>query len=65
MTKRARFTQADVTRAVRACQEAGLEIASITIHPDGAIEVTPVGSPEQERLNPLDRLLNSWDEERG
>ena len=39
MTKRSRFTQADILRAVKGCQAAGMEVRSIAIRPDGTIEV--------------------------
>lgn len=68
MTRKARFTAADVTRAVRACQSAGMEVRAVAIRPDGTIEVVAgeeaqpatgdwrVGSPLYSD-NPLDRHL--------
>ena len=56
----ARFTQADLTRAVTAMRKAGCLIAGAKIEPDGTITVltaAPGGIPANDR-NPLDRLLN-------
>ena len=45
-TRAARFTQADITRAIRAFEKAGLCVARARIAPDGTIEVI-AGEPEQ------------------
>jgi hypothetical protein len=47
MTRAARFSQADLTRAVRAAEKAGLSVAKIRIEPSGAIEVV-AGQPEEQ-----------------
>jgi hypothetical protein len=47
VTKPARFTQSDVTRAIRAFEKAGLSVKRARIEPDGAIEVV-AGEPESE-----------------
>lgn len=39
MTKAARFTQADLTRAIRAAEKAGYRVAGYEIKPDGGIAV--------------------------
>lgn len=57
MTVRAVFKQADVTRACRAAEAAGLKVSRIVIN-DAGIEVV-IGEPEMPgrvRRNPLDRL---------
>jgi glucose/arabinose dehydrogenase len=57
VSKAARFTQADVTRAVKGMEIAGLRVTGVRIDPNGAIVVsTDHGSPAGSR-NPLDRLL--------
>ncbi len=50
---RARFTQADVARAIRAAKQAGATV--VELRPDGVISValTPTGRPDNE-ANPLD-----------
>lgn len=45
MTRPARFTQPDVTRAVNAVRKAGLPVKLARVLPDGSIEVL-VGEPE-------------------
>lgn len=57
MTKPAVFKQADLTRACKAAEAAGLKVARIIIN-DNGIEVV-IGDPEtagKARRNPLDRL---------
>jgi hypothetical protein len=57
VTKAARFSQADLTRAVKAIEKAGLQVAGAEISPEGAIRVlTAAGVPANDRGNPLDRL---------
>ena len=46
MTKPARFSQADITRAVKAVERAGICVARVRIGADGAIEVV-AGEPDQ------------------
>ena len=58
MSERARFKQADLTRAVKAAEKAGMLIGGCKIEPDGTITVlaaSPGGMPANDR-NPLDRL---------
>lgn len=60
MTRPARFSQADVRRAVKAVESLGLPIAGVEISfQTGNIRVL-TGSPEaaNDRANPLERLLN-------
>lgn len=58
VTRAARFTQADVTRAVNAMRKAGVLVGGAKIEPDGTIVVLaaePEYMPASYR-NPLDRL---------
>jgi hypothetical protein len=45
MTARARFSQADIERAMRAAEKCGLSLARVRICPDGSIELV-AGEPE-------------------
>lgn len=59
MTRAARFSQADVTRAVKAVERAGLQVAGAKISPDGSIVVlTGEGLPANDIGNPLERHLH-------
>lgn len=58
MTRAARFTTADLTRAVNAMRKAGCSVAGAEIKPDGSIVVlTDVARPAND-INPLHRMLN-------
>lgn len=46
MTAPARFTKADVKRAVTGVASAGLSVSSVRIHPNGHIEVL-LGKPKE------------------
>lgn len=46
MTTRSRFTQSDLTRAVKAAEKAGLSVARVRIEPTGAIEIV-AGEPDR------------------
>lgn len=49
MSRPARFTQADLRRAIAGFLAAGLLIKSARIKPDGEIEILPVtGKPEHD-----------------
>ena len=56
MKRRAAFRQADLTRALKAAKNAGVEIASIRVEPDGTIHIV-AGGPEPAATNDLDRWL--------
>lgn len=60
MTRAARFSQADVTRAIKAAEKAGYPLAGYEIKPDGSIRVliAPPGGIPANDINPLERLLN-------
>lgn len=53
MTARARFTQADIRRAMKAAQQAGYDQPRIIIHPSGQIEVV-AGSKNNAPANDED-----------
>lgn len=57
MTKAARFSQADLDRALKVAERRGLGIAGYEITPDGTIRIL-TGAPQEThiRRNPLDRL---------
>lgn len=58
MTRPARFSEADVRRALKAAEKAGYRVAGYEIKPDGAIAVqtaAPGVTPAND-INPLDRL---------
>lgn len=62
MTRAVTFTQAQVRRAVKAAESAGLRVKSVTVKPDGAITVetgetqlAPYGQEEKA-------LAASWDD---
>lgn len=55
VTARARFTSADVKRAVVGLTAAGVQIAGVEVNGNGFVVL--VGEPAQKkRKNPLDRL---------
>lgn len=58
MTARAAFRQADLTRALRAANDAGCQVARIRIDTDGAIDIIMGGGEPAPtpHTNPLDRL---------
>jgi type II secretory pathway component GspD/PulD (secretin) len=60
MTRAVRFSQADVTRAVKATERAGLRVAGVKIQPDGSIfVVTGEADMIEDFRNPLDRMLGN------
>jgi hypothetical protein len=57
MTRPARFTSADISRAVRAAEKCGLSVAGYEIEPNGTIRIlTSLPQAANDRQNPLDRL---------
>jgi hypothetical protein len=58
MTRAARFTQADVTRALRSVDKAGLRGAVVKLVPTGEIVIlTAEHEAANDGANPLDRVL--------
>jgi hypothetical protein len=47
MTRTVTFTQAQVRRAVKAAESAGLRVRSVTVNPDGSITVNSGDKVEQ------------------
>lgn len=59
MTARARFTQSDLTRAIKAMEKAGVHVAGAKIMPDGSITVlTGLPDAANDCANPMDRVLS-------
>jgi hypothetical protein len=60
MSRPARFTQAELVRAIEAVQKAGLLVGGAKIEPDGTIVVLTVasGGIAANDRNPLDRVLS-------
>lgn len=58
MTKAARFTQADLVRAIEAVKAAGLPVSGAKIERDGSITVLTIAGLPANDLNPLDRVLS-------
>lgn len=50
MTRAVTFTQAQVRRAVKAAESAGLRVKRVTVNPDGSITVDS-GDNERERFD--------------
>jgi hypothetical protein len=46
VTRPARFTSADISRAVRAAEKCGLSVARVRVEPNGAIEIV-AGEPDR------------------
>lgn len=60
MTAKARFTQQDVTRAIKGALAAGLVVRSVAIAHDGTIKIdtVPLGTGTPSEINPWDVELN-------
>jgi hypothetical protein len=61
MTRAVTFTQAQVRRAVKAAESAGLKVRRITVNPDGSIAVDGENGP-QTVDNREKALAASWDD---
>jgi Asp/Glu/hydantoin racemase len=61
MTRGIAFTQAQVRRAVRAAESAGLRVKSVTVKPDGSITIDS-GETEVKSVDSPKMALASWDD---
>ena len=57
MTARSRFSQADITRAIKGAVAAGMQVGTVRVSPAGEIIVYAKGEDQAPRTNPLDDLL--------
>jgi hypothetical protein len=63
MSRAIPFTQAQVRRAVKAAESAGLRVRRVTIGPDGSITVDAVGDSAPIAVDSRDSALAaSWDD---
>lgn len=62
MTKAIRFTKAQVRRAVKGAESAGLCVKRVTVNPDGSITVDGGESPSVPVDTPEGALAASWDD---
>ena len=61
MTRPAPFTQAQVRRAVKAAESAGLRVKSVTVRPDGSITVDSSEATPPVSLS-FKNIAASWDD---
>lgn len=54
MSRRARFTQADIRRAAKGAEAAGLAVSRVEIDPDGKIVIVFGQGPAQEPATALE-----------
>lgn len=63
MTKAVTFTQAQVRRAVKAVESAGLRVCGVTVKPDGSISVETGDDPSISMDSRKPALAaSSWDD---
>jgi hypothetical protein len=62
MTRAVTFTQAQVRRAVKAAESAGLCVKRVTVNRDGSITVDSGESPSVPIDNQNEALAASWDD---
>lgn len=60
MTAKARFTQSDITRALRAARASGYANAKVTIRPDGTIDILVSNNELDASDNPWDVDASEW-----
>ena len=61
MSRAVTFTQAQVRRAVKAAESAGMQVRKVTINPDGSITVD-IGDKTNQRVDIPKALAASWDD---
>ena len=62
MSRAVAFTQAQVRRAVKAAESAGLRVGKVTINRDGSITVEGGESASVPVDRPKEALAASWDD---
>jgi hypothetical protein len=62
MTRSVTFTQAQVRRAVKAAESAGLRVRKVTINPDGSIAVEAGENAVPSMDSPRMSAAASWDD---
>ena len=62
MTRAVTFTQAQVRRAVKAAESAGLRVRKVTVNPDGSITVDSGENQVPSVDNRKATLAASWDD---
>jgi hypothetical protein len=62
MTRAVTFTQAQVRRAIKAVESAGLRVHRVTVKPDGSIMVDSRGTEIEAVDNRELTLAASWDD---
>jgi hypothetical protein len=62
MTRAVTFTQAQVRRAVKAAESAGLRVKKVTVNPDGSITVESGDKAARPMDNLETTLAASWDD---
>jgi hypothetical protein len=60
VTRAVTFTQAQIRRAVKGAEAAGLRVTGVVVHPSGAIELR--GSLERGAPSPVRKSLASWED---
>jgi hypothetical protein len=58
-TRAARVTQADLTRAVKGCERAGLRVGRVEITANGTITIITDAGMTKSPSNPWDEVLTS------
>lgn len=62
MARAIQFTQAQVRRAVKAAESAGLSVSSVTVNPDGSITINS-GDKQTKAMDTQEKeLAASWDD---